>query len=168
VVGLSPKRKVVKAWVEEKRCSVRQACQVVRLGRSSYRYTATKNKLEERLTKRMQVFSRRYPRYGYRRMTAVLQKDGWKVNKKRVQRLMRIVGIQVKQKAKKRRRLGLSTGIRRKAEYPNQVWSWDLIQDQTAEGRMLKCLTIIDEYTREILRIRVDRYLTSGDVFMEL
>lgn len=116
----------------------------------------------------MQAFGRRYPRYGYRRMTAVLQKEGWKVNKKRVQRLMRIVGIQVKQKAKKRRRLGLSTGIRRKAEYPNQVWSWDLIQDQTADGWMLKCLTILDEYTRESLRIRVDRYLTSGDVLMEL
>lgn len=81
---------------------------------------------------------------------------------------MRIMGLQVKQKARKRRRVGLSTGVRRKAEYPNHVWSWDMIQDQTADGRMLKCLTLLDEYTRESLRIRVGRYLTSGEVLREL
>ncbi len=159
---------MIQVLVEEKGCSVRRACQVMQFGRSSYRYKVLENKIEGRLKKRIETLSRRYPRYGYRRITAVLQKAGWKINKKRVQRLMRIMGLQVKQKARKRRRVGLSTGVRRKAEYPNHVWSWDMIQDQTADGRMLKCLTLLDEYTRESLRIRVGRYLTSGEVLREL
>lgn len=168
MVGPSAKRRVAQELVEQKGCSVRRACQVVKIGRSSYQYRETKDEFEERLKRSIQRFSRKNPRYGYRRMTVVLKKEGWKVNKKRVQRLMRILGVQVKQKARKRRRLGLSTGFRREAEYPNQVWSWDIIQDQTEEGRMLKCFTLLDEYTRESLRIRTDRYLTSREVLLEL
>jgi putative transposase len=168
VVGPSPKRKVAQQLVAQQGCSERRACQVVKLGRSSYRYRERPDAFESRLRERIQSLCRRYPRYGYRRITVLMQKEGWKVNKKRIQRLMRILGLQVKQKARKRRRLGLSTGVRRRAEYPNQVWTWDLIQDQTAEGRTLKCLTVLDEYTRESLRIRVDRSLTSGEVLREL
>src|SRR5271170_5351454 len=110
---------MIKVLVEEKGCSVRRACQVMQMGRSSYRYKVLENKIEGRLKKRIETLSRCYPRYGYRRITAVLQKAGWKINKKRVQRLMRIMGLQVKRKARKRRRVGVSTGVRRKAEYPN-------------------------------------------------
>jgi putative transposase len=69
--------------------------------------------------------------------------------------------LRVKRKAHKRARLGLSTGTRQRAEYPRQVWIWDIIQDQRVDGRILKCLTLLDEYTRESFKIRVDYYMTG-------
>jgi len=168
VVGPSPKRKAVKAVVEKTAVSVRRACNAIGLTRSSYQYQGKANPFQERLLERIEALCRRYPRYGYRRITILLQKEGWKVNKKRIRRLMGKLGLQVKRKAQKRARLGLSTGTRQRAEYPRQVWSWDIIQDQMADGRILKCLTLLDEYTRESLKIRVDYYMTSGDVIREV
>jgi putative transposase len=119
---------------------------------------------------RIRELAREHPRYGYRRITALLRREGWSVNRKRVHRLWRQAGLKVPQVQRKRRRLGHSENscTRRRAERPNHVWSYDFIHDQTADGRGLKLLPIVDEYTRECLTIEVERHLTAKDVVSTL
>jgi transposase InsO family protein len=114
----------------------------------------------------MLELARQHPRYGYRRITALLRQEGWQVNRKRVQRLWREQGLKVPQKQSKRRRLGSSEQGRqqKRAERLNQVWSYDFVMDQTEDGRRLKMLPIVDEYSRECLEIEVSRSLTAEDV----
>jgi putative transposase len=114
--------------------------------------------------------AREHPRYGYRRITALLRREGWSVNRKRVHRLWRQAGLKVPQVQRKRRRLGSSDNscTRRRSERPNHVWSYDFVLDQTADGRRLKVLPIVDEYTRECLTIEVERSLTAEDVVSTL
>jgi transposase InsO family protein len=111
-----------------------------------------------------------YGRYGYRRITALLREEGWKVNHKRVERLWRKEGLKVPKKQPKRRRLWLNDGscVRRRPEYRNHVWSYDFLHARTSEGRAFRLLTIIDEYTRECLAIDVARRLNSEDVLFRL
>jgi transposase InsO family protein len=122
------------------------------------------------LIEAMKDLSRRHPRYGYRRITALLRTDGWPVNRKRVHRLWRQEGLKVPGKQRKRRRLGSSENscTRRRAEHVNHVWTYDFLMDQTEDGRRLKLLVIVDEFTRESLSIEVARHLTAGDVIETL
>jgi transposase InsO family protein len=110
--------------------------------------------------------SQRHPRYGYRRIGAMLRKEGWRVNLKRVHRLWRAEGLKVPRKQRKRRRLGSSDNscIRKKAVKKNHVWSYDFVMDRTEDGRPLKILTVVDEYTRECLALHVGRKVKSDDV----
>jgi len=112
----------------------------------------------------------KYGRYGYRRITALLRREGWRVNHKRVQRIWRQEGLRVPSKQPKRARLWLNDGscVRLRAEYPNHVWSYDFVADRTHDGRALKMLTIVDEYTRECLAIRVERQQRSPQVLEQL
>jgi len=112
----------------------------------------------------------RFGRYGYRRITSLLRAEGWRVNHKRVERLWREEGLKVPQKQPKRGRLWLADGsiVRRRAERPNHVWSYDFVFDRTADGRPLRMLAIVDEYTRECLAIDVARRLSSRDVLARL
>jgi transposase InsO family protein len=114
----------------------------------------------------MHELARRHPRYGYRRVAALLRQEGWRVNTKRVHRLWRREGLKVPQKQRKRRRLGTSANgcTRRRAERADEVWSYDFVLDQTADGRRLKVLPIVDEYTRECLALVVARRITARDV----
>ncbi len=112
----------------------------------------------------------KHPRYGYRRITALLRVEGWRVNRKRVGRIWRLEGLRVATKQRKRRRLGSQDGTvtRRYASARNEVWSYDFVMDQTEDGRRLKMLPVVDEYTRECLGIEVARSLTAGDVIAVL
>jgi transposase InsO family protein len=112
----------------------------------------------------------RYGRYGYRRITALLNERGWQVNHKRVERIWRQEGLKVPQKQPKRGRLWLNDGscIRLRPEHKDHVWSYDFVTARTADGRAFRMLTIIDEYTRECLAILVERRLTSEDVIDQL
>ena len=94
-----------------------------------------------------------YGRYGYRRIAALLRTEGWCVNHKRVERMWREEGLKVPQKQPKRRRLWLNDGscIRLRSEYKNHVWSYDFVEDRLSNGRKVRWLNIIDEYTRECL-----------------
>ncbi len=107
-----------------------------------------------------------FGRYGYRRITALLRREGWLVNHKRVERIWRREGLKVPQKQPKRGRLWLTDGscIRLRPEYENHVWSYDFVLARTHEGRAFRMLTVIDEYTRKCLAIRVGRKLNSEDV----
>lgn len=107
-----------------------------------------------------------YGRYGYRRITAMLHRAGWVVNVKRVERIWRREGLKVPQKQPKRGRLWLNDGscIRLRPEYPNHVWSYDFVEDRTHNGRKIRMLNVIDEFTRECISIKVSRRLKAVDV----
>jgi transposase InsO family protein len=109
-------------------------------------------------------------RYGYRRSTALLHREGWRVNHKRIERIWRQEGLKVPQKQPKRGHLWLTDGscIRHRPEYPNHVWAYDFVADRTADGRPLKMLAIMDEYTRECLTIDIERRMRSLDVIERL
>jgi transposase InsO family protein len=150
--------------------SERRACAALGWARSSQRYVGRVTSQEQRLVARLLALSRAHPRYGYRRITALLRAEGWRVNRKRVQRLWREHGLKVPQKQRKKRRLGCSANgaTRRRAEHRNQVWSYDFLEDRTADGRRLKLLPIVDEFTRECLTIEVERSMTAQEVVATL
>ena len=114
--------------------------------------------------------STEYGRYGYRRITALLQREGWKVNHKRVERIWRGEGLKVPQKQPKRGRLWLNDGscIRLRPQHKDHVWSYDFMIARTSDGRPFRILTILDEYTRECRAILVERRISSQDVIDQL
>jgi putative transposase len=121
---------------------------------------------EEALTAAIIELAGLYGRYGYRRITALLRRAGWRANAKRVERIRRREGLKVPRRQPKRGRLWLNDGscVRLRPERPNHVWAYDFVQDRTRDGRVLRLLTVVDEFTRECLVIRVGRRLTSDDV----
>ncbi|CBE69069.1 transposase [Candidatus Methylomirabilis oxygeniifera] len=144
----------------------RRACRVLGQPRSSQRFVGRKRERDQALSERLVMLSRRHPRYGYRRVWALLQREGWRVNRKRVQRLWRQGGLRVPQAQRKRQRLGSSDQgcRRRRAEHKNHVWSYDFLMDQTEDGRRLKLLPVLDEFTREAHAILVARSIRAEDV----
>jgi putative transposase len=145
--------------------SERRACRALGVPRSSQRYVGTERGREEALLLRVWELAREHPRYGYRRIRALLQREVWSVNLKREHRLWRREGLEVPRAQRKRRRLGQSEDgcARRRAERPDHVWSYDFLHDQTADGRGLKMLPVVDELTRECLTIEVERSLAAED-----
>ena len=121
---------------------------------------------EDALTRRIVELASAYGRYGYRRVTELLRRDGWRVNHKRVERIWRSAGLKVPQRQKKRGRIWLNDGscIRQRAEYVNHVWSYDFVHDRTRDGKALRFLTVVDEYSRECLALSVSRSLKAFDV----
>jgi transposase InsO family protein len=147
--------------------SERRACTVLGQARATQRRHLSPPSDEKRLTDDIITLATRYGRYGYRRITALLNNNyGWRVNHKRVARIWRREGLKVPQKQPKRRRLWLNDGscIRLRPLYKGHVWSYDFMIDRTADGRAIKILNIIDEYTRECLAILVARKIKNQDV----
>jgi transposase InsO family protein len=128
------------------------------------------DEFEDRLVSAIIDLACRFGRYGYRRITELLNWEGWWVNHKRVERIWKQEGLKVPRRQPKRARLWLNDGscVRLRPERPNHVWSYDFVFDRTHDGRPLKMLTIMDEYTRECLSIDVDRRLVSDDVLYRL
>ena len=128
------------------------------------RIVADKELEIDALRTELHAFSRGHPRWGYRRAWATLREEGWGVNRKRVQRLWREEGLRVPLKRRKRQRLGDSAvpAARLRAERPNHVWALDFQFDQTADGRVLKLLNIVDEHTREALAIVAARRINAA------
>jgi transposase InsO family protein len=125
---------------------------------------------EPGLGRRIVELACQYGRYGYRRITALLRREGWRVNHKRVERIWREAGLKVPKKQPRRGRIWLHDGscVRHRPEYPDHVWAYDFVQVRTHDGRPLRLLTIVDEYTRECLAIDVARRLNSEDVLERL
>ena len=148
--------------------SERRACKVLGQARATQRRNLLLPFDEKQLTDDIIALATRYGRYGYRRITALLNNNehGWRVNHKRVERIWRKEGLKVPKKQPKRSRLWLNDGscIRLRPEYKNHVWSYDFMIDRTADGRAFKILNIIDEYTRECLAILVARKIKNQDV----
>jgi putative transposase len=146
--------------------SERRACKAPEQARATQRRNLSPPSDEKRLTDDIIALAAKYGRYGYRRITALLNNEhGWKVNHK-VERIWRKEGLKVPKKQPKRGRLWLNDGscIRLRPEYKDHVWSYDFMIDRTADGRALKILNIIDEYTRECLAILVARKIKNQDV----
>lgn len=151
--------------------SERRACRTVDQPRSSQRYLSTKSDKDAALSHRMVALSAKNPRYGYRRVWALLRREGWEVNKKRIHRLWREADLKVPAgRKRKRQRLGSSENgcTRKRAEYPGHLWSYDFAMDATQDGRRLKMMPILDEYSRECLALEVERSITSEDVVKTL
>jgi putative transposase len=117
--------------------------------------------MTRRLTNRIVELASQFGRYGYRRITALLRREGWRVNHKRVERIWRQEGLKVPAKQPKRKRLWFNDGscVRLRAKRKNHVWSYNFVMDRTSDGRAFRMPTVIDESTRECLAIDVARRL---------
>ena len=165
------KRKAaVNRVIDVLRVSERRACRVLNQPRSTQRRQRIFRDDEAILTNRIVQLASQYGRYGYRRITALLKEEGWRVNHKRVARIWRQEGLKIPKKQPKRGRLWLNDGscIRLRPEYKDHVWSYDFVHDRTRDGRALRILCVIDEYTRECLALKVARSLKSWDVLRTL
>lgn len=134
--------------------------------RSTQRYQPQVKQDEPALIQRMHELVRRYPRFGYRRIWAMLRAEGRRVNRKRIRRLWKKEGFRVPSKTHKKRRLGQSSNgiLRHRSLHKDDVWTWDFIFDSDESGRSLKWFSLVDEYTRECLALEVNRSMTAVDV----
>lgn len=164
-VSPATRRVMAQSVVGQGLCSQRQACRYLKLARSTFRYRGrAPTSAEQRLSKRLLELSQAHPRYGYRRIAALLRREGWRVGKRSVQRLRRQAGLRVPPSKRKVIRRGVLTGLPTGATHRNHVWTWDFIADATVRGGALKMLTILDEYTRECHVLWADRALKAQDV----
>lgn len=151
--------------------SERRACRALDQPRSTQRYAAKRPDADRQLIDAMRRLAEWRPRHGSDRMHELLVNMGWRVNFKRVHRLWKQEHMQVPTKQRKRRRLpGKSANgcVRHKPTHRNHVWSYDFVMDRTEDGRQLKLLVVIDEYTRECLAIEAARSFTARDVKLTL
>jgi len=145
--------------------SERRACDVLDQPRSSQRYVGQPKDEDVRLTTKILELVRQRPRFGYRRIAVLLRRAGEVINNKRMYRLWKAAGLKVPRKRRKKR----ATGDKRNAchvvpaESINDVWSWDFVQTSTLDGRTIRFLNIVDEYTRVCLSIKAGRSITSED-----
>ena len=163
MVSLAERRRAADYLETGHSVSERRACQVAGIPRSSKRRPS--GRIEEAaLVRRVHELSERYPRFGYRKIRGILRTEGTAIGRDRLRLIRKREGLQVARKARKRRRPGKSTTTVDRALYPNHVWSYDFVADQTADGRRLRFLTVIDEFTREAIWIETARFLNSNDV----
>jgi len=150
--------------------SQRRAGRLLGRARSTLRYRRRQRAGEPPLIRALRRLARRHPRWGYKRMHARLVKKGWSVNRKRVQRLWNELGLRRPAPRKKPKKPGFKPGSRanscvnQPACFKNDVWTYDFVADRTSDGRSLKWLTLVDEYTRECLAIHVASSMTGADV----
>jgi len=164
------RRAAVNRVCENLGVSQRRACRVLVQARATQRRRPKRREDESMLTTRINELATYYGRYGYRRITALLRREGWKINPKRVERIWRQQSLKVPLKQPKRGRLWLNDGscVRHRPEYKNHVWSYDFMAARTSDGRPIRLLNILDEYSRECLSIQVSRSFRSTDVLDRL
>jgi transposase InsO family protein len=133
------------------------------LARSTQRYEARTKLSDTSLLQRIRAIVAKHPRYGCRRVTTMIRRSGWLVNRKRVHRLWKQEGLRVPRRQRKKRRLGHGGNsiVRLRAERPNHVWSYDFVFDETEDGRALKILPVLDEFSRVSLTIEAERSITA-------
>jgi len=148
------------------RYSERRVCRALGISRSTLRYVPEPRSDEGPLRAAIIRFAAQYGRYGYRQVTGLLWAEGWDISRSRVERIWKQEGLRVPQKQPKRGRLWLADGscIRLRPTHRNHVWSWDFVMDRTNDGRPIKILTLIDEYTKEALAVYPARRIRASDV----
>jgi len=169
-VSPSRRRQAVLMLVDRLGVSERRACLIAGQHRSTQRRETCVAEDDAALRAALRALSRERPRWGYRRAHARLLEDGWVLNRKRTQRVWREEGLRVPQRRRKRQRLGESTvpASRLRAERPNQVWALDFQFDQTADGRIVKLLHVVDEFTREALEMKCERRIDADSTVVTL
>ncbi|MGB7181409.1 MAG: IS3 family transposase [Burkholderiaceae bacterium] len=157
------RRRCVAILRNEYGVSERRACQAMQMNRSSYRYRGQRELVDEKYRQVIKL-SNQYSYWGYRKVYDLMRRKPIAISRERVRHIRRHEGLQVRQKRHKRRLLGQTTKWANRAQYPNHVWSYDFVFDQTDDSRQLKCLTVVDEFTRHALTVHVARSITAGDV----
>jgi putative transposase len=170
VVTASQQRACADYLQETYPISERRASQILGRSRSTLRYRVASRQGDLPLVKAIKLLARKHPRWGYRRIHARLEHQGWTVNLKRVRRLWRESGLQRPVRTRRPDKLGPKRGtsanscVNRPARFKNDVWAYDFVADRTASGQLLRWLTLVDEYTRECLALQVAASLTGADV----
>ena len=164
MVSPQAKREGVRYLMSQWHNSQRQACALVRVARSTVSYHSRIKPEEVELRAQIRQLANRHQAYGCPRITALLRRDGYPVNHKRVHRLWKVEGLQLPRRRPRKQRRGPNGEVVQKAEYYNHVWSYDFMEDRTESGSKLRILTVLDEYTRECLEIRVERSISSAKV----
>lgn len=161
---MAAKKKVVRALFEQGIAKVSQICRALSLNKSSF-YAPSQRCVESfELEGKILELSRKNPRYGYRRITALLRRSGKVVNAKRVQSVRRKHGLQVRKKQKRTRRVAPDQEERLQASKLSEVWSWDFVFDQTQSGASFRLLSVLDEYTRQCHSLRPRHSYRAMDV----
>lgn len=155
---------MARTFTESGKASIAFMCRLLELPRSSFYALPQSSPASSQLESDIVRLSEDKPRYGYRRVTALLKRDGKQINAKRVQRVRSRHGLQVRKKQRRTRRVEQGTGKRLRSTMPNQVWSWDFVHDQTANGQSIRILSIVDEFTRQCFSIRPRRSYRATDV----
>jgi putative transposase len=149
--------------------SERRACKVAGQHRSTQRLNHRLPAEDDaKLRRRLRAIAKKHPRYGYKMAHRILLREGWRINRKRTQRVWREEVLKRPVKTRKTRRHSPDSSERLEATEPNEVWALDFQFDETADTRRLKLLNIVDEYTREALAMRVGRTCTADDVVGEI
>ena len=162
MVTVERKREAV-VFLRTKEVSERRSCKLILLARSTCQYKI-KREPDEEFENQVKELAFANPRYGYRRVHALLRRGGQTVNRKRVVRIWQKFGLQVPRVSRKRKRLRERQKVTPIASRPNEVWTYDFVFDRDAAGRRLKLLTLMDEFTREGLAIRVGRSFKATQV----
>lgn len=173
MVSPSRRRDAVTYLCRRHPVSERRACQLIGQHRSTQRYAPVPPELELRLVARMNELAAKYPRYGYRRIWVLLRTEGFVVNRKRIERLWRLEGHRVPARRTKRsakKALGGAGGSTwsLQSNAANEIWSYDFVAARTIDGRSLRILNVVDEYTRRCVACRVQRSIGARDVIAEL
>lgn len=155
-------RREAVAFMTRRRLSQRRACELLRVSRRWLSYEGRRDK-DDPVLPRLKDLAAAHPRYGYRRLHALLRRGGHEVNVKRVRRLCVVHGLKLSRRRRRKRR-GVGTGVPCRSEYPNHVWAYDFVHDACRDGRKLKVLTVEDEFTRRCLAIEVDRRMPASAV----
>ena len=156
-----PQRRTGTAFLRSKGVSLRRCARLLGKSRSSLRLRPP-SLGKDGLAERIQDLAQFHPRFGYRRVWVMLRRENRLVNVKRVHRLFKLLGLQVRRKPRKRIRTGETVPM--KAVQPNQVWTYDFVKDAASNGDEIRCLTVVDEFTREALAIEVDGRIGSQKV----
>ncbi len=165
-MSLAERRRCVTYLRNQYEISERRACQAMQMNRSSYRYVG-QQELVNATHQEVIRLSDRYRYFGYRKIYD-LMRGSWSISRETVRLIRRREGLQVVKKRRKRKVLGMTTQWVKRALYPNHVWSYDFVFDRTEDARQLKCLTVVDEFTRQGFEIPVARSLTATDVIRVL
>ena len=172
MVSPSRRRDAVTYLCRRHPVSERRACQLLDQHRSAQRYVPEPPLLEQRLVERMNELAERHPRYGYRRVWALLRSEGFQVNRKRIERLWRLEGHRVppQRKSSGQKAIGGAAGSSwaLQAAKANDVWSYDFVAARTEDGLPLRILNVVDEFTRRCVGCRVDRSIGARDIISEL
>jgi transposase InsO family protein len=173
MVNPARRRDAVSYLVRKHGASERRACLVCDQHRSTQRYRPVPSELEQKLVKRMNELAARHPRYGYRRVWALLRSEGFLVNRKRIERLWRLEGHRVpprrtKESGKRAQGTCANAVWNLPAAFPNHIWSYDFMNARTRSGSLIRILNVVDEYTRLALGCRVSSSIGSSDVMEEL
>ena len=160
------RREAVGILMAERQMGVTRACGLVGISRSLMAYRPRRRQ-PEGLRERIGEIAMTKRRYGYRRVHVLLRREGWEINHKRTHRLYREAGLQVRKRSRKRIVHGERTPLQ-SARQPNESWSMDFVADSLANGRRIRCLTLVDDFTRECLATVVDTSITGVRVAREL